>query len=200
MTPLTAATVLPRVRRMLPIWCGVLAGVLIAASGCTVDSSAHGARNTDGVGLYVVPASQRQAAPNLSGTTLSGARFDLADHLGRQVILVNVWASWCAPCRQEMPTLAKAADAGGGSGLLVVGVDEKDSPSSARAFSSSLGATYSSLVDTHSQLLAQLPMLPHDAVPSSLFIDAEGKVAAVAIGPITSVQLTSVLSRLGVAS
>jgi len=188
-----------RIWRDRRMWGLVLAVVLGASSGCTVDSSAQGARNPEQVGLYVVPVSQRQPAPHLSGTTLSGARFDLADHVGGPIILVNVWASWCAPCRQEMPTLAKAA-AERGSGLLVVGVDERDRASSARAFSSSLGATYPSLVDSDSQLLAQLPMLPHNALPSSLFIDAKGKIAAVAIGPITSLQLTSVLSRLEVAS
>lgn len=191
------------VRRDRRPWCRwslVLAVVLTASFGCTVASSAQGPRNPDQVGVYVVPVSQRQPAPHLAGTTLSGARFDLADHLGGQIILVNVWASWCAPCRQEMPTLARAAATERGSRLLVVGLDERDRASSARAFSSSLGATYASLVDDDSQLLAQLPMLPHNAVPSSLFIDTEGKIAAVAIGPITSPQIASVLSRLEVAS
>lgn len=188
------------VRREGRLWILVLAVVLGASSGCSLGSSAQGARNPEQVGLYVVPVSQRQPAPPLSGTTLSGEPFDLAEHLGNQIILVNVWASWCAPCRQEVPTLARAAATERSSGLLVVGVDERDRAASARAFSSSLGATYPSLVDTDSQLLTQLPMLPHNAVPSSLFIDSEGRIAAVAIGPITSVQLTSVLSRLEVAS
>lgn len=178
----------------------VLAFMLGATMGCTVDRSGPGARQADQVGLYVVPAGQRQSAPDLSGTTLSGAQFDLADHLGGPVILVNVWASWCAPCRQEMPALARAAATVPPSGLLVVGLDERDRASSARTFSSSLGATYPSLVDTDSQLLTRLPMLPHNALPSSLFIDGEGKIAAVAVGPITSLQLTSVLSRLEEAS
>jgi hypothetical protein len=59
-----------------------------------------------------------------------------------------------------------------------------------------VGARYPSLVDPTSRILLQLPMLPHNAVPSSLFIDAHGDVAGRAIGPLTAQQLTSVLSRI----
>lgn len=182
------------------LWSLVLALALSATLGCTRQPGSTASRNPDQVGLYVVPPGQRQAAPALSGTTLSGEWFDLADHLGGPIILVNVWASWCAPCRQEMPTLARAAMSGRRDGLLVVGIDERDEASSALAFSSSLGATYPSLVDSDSRLLTQLPMLPHNALPSSLLIDTHGMIAAIVVGPVTSLQLTSVLSRLEAAS
>lgn len=174
----------------------VLALLLGAPLGCSVEAAVPGATQPDYIGPHVIPRAERQPAPDLTGMTLSGKRFILANHLGGPIILINVWASWCAPCRQEMPTLAKAAATEGGSGLLVVGVDERDRSSSARTFSASLGASYPSLVDTGSQLLAQLPMLPHNAIPSSLFIDRDGNVAACVIGPLTSQTLTSVLSRV----
>jgi thiol-disulfide isomerase/thioredoxin len=185
-----------RIARHRPIWVLVSALVLGALLGCSVEAAVPGGRQPDRIGPHVIPRAQRRSAPDLTGTTLSGKRFTLANHLGGPIILVNVWASWCAPCRQEMPTLAKAAATEGGSDLLVVGVDERDRSSSARAFSSSLGASYPSLVDSDSRLLAQLPMLPHNAIPSSLVIDRDGAVAAWVVGPLTSQALTSVLSRV----
>lgn len=149
--------------------------------------------------MVVIPSDQRQVAPDLSGTTLSGGRFDLVDHLRGHVTLVNVWASWCEPCRREMPTLVQAA-AAKGAGLRVVGIDEHDNASSARSFSASVGATYPSLVDTDGRLLSLLPMLPQSAVPSSVFIDARGRVAARVIGPITAQQLAAVLRQLAASS
>jgi peroxiredoxin len=93
-----------------------------------------------------------------------------------------------------MPILVHVADHR--SGVRVVGIDEHDSVAAARAFSESVSADYPSLVDPHSKLLMKLPMLPQAAVPSTLFIDAEGKVAACVIGPITALELVSVLARI----
>jgi thiol-disulfide isomerase/thioredoxin len=179
------------------VW-AILLALALGATGCAATGVATG-RRADTVGLFVIPPGARTPAPDLSGTTLSGAPLDVADRLGGSTIAVNVWASWCAPCRQEMPLLVRAA-ARHRSGLQVVGIDERDRRSSARTFASSLGVTYPSLVDSDSRLLMKLPMLPHDAIPSTLFIDGHGRVAAWVVGPLTSRDLTSVLSRVEVTS
>jgi thiol-disulfide isomerase/thioredoxin len=169
--------------------------LLTAATSCSVGADVATVERPAALRVHVIPAALRQEVPELSGTTLSGEPFALRDDLGRAVVVINVWASWCAPCRQEMPMLARAYEEQANR-LVVVGIDERDRGSSARALSSSVGATYPSLVDTDSRLLLKLPMLPHNAIPSSLFIDGAGRVAAWVAGPLSSSELTSVVSRV----
>ncbi|MFC0531696.1 TlpA family protein disulfide reductase [Phytohabitans kaempferiae] len=79
-----------------------------------------------------------EPAPALTGTTLAGGRFDLGDLRGK-VVVVNVWASWCDPCRQELPLMAAAERRWGGQGLAVVGINLRDGAESARRTLAELG-------------------------------------------------------------
>jgi thiol-disulfide isomerase/thioredoxin len=171
--------------------------LLVAAVAlCTACSTMHRAPSSQsalGPGLQVFPVGQRSAAPQLRGTTITGDPLDLADEIGHGLVAVNVWASWCGPCRREMPLLARAA----GVTLRVVGIDERDSSRSARAFAASRGATYPSLFDPDGKLLARLSMLPQAGVPSTLFLDRRGRVAARVVGPVDTDVLRRVIGRLG---
>jgi thiol-disulfide isomerase/thioredoxin len=186
-------------RRSRHVWLLLVVAALGATYGCTLGSASMDGRHPSGVQVHVVPAGQRSRLANLSGTTLSGSSFDLADHLGRSPVLINVWASWCEPCRREMPILARAASRHPAA-LAVLGIDERDSDASARTFSSSMGATYPSLVDRDSRLLLKLPMVPHNAIPSSVLLDGDGGVAGWVVGPVTSHELASLISRIRVTS
>jgi thiol-disulfide isomerase/thioredoxin len=174
--------------------------LLVAAVAlCTACSTLHPAPSSQGAlgpGLQVFPVGQRSAAPQLQGTTITGDPLDLAHELGHGLVAINVWASWCGPCRQEMPMLARAAR----TSIRVVGIDERDHRGSARAFATSRGATYPSFSDPDGKLLARLPMLPQTGVPSTLFLDRRGRVAARVIGPIDSQALERILRRLGASS
>lgn len=172
--------------------------VALVATLCVACSSTHGssASSSLGVGTQVFPVAQRTAAPRLSGTTITGSPFDLADELGHGLVAVNVWASWCGPCREEMPVLAEAA----GTSLRVVGIDERDSSRSAQRFASSHRADYPSLADPDGKLLARLRMLPQTGVPSTVFLDRQGRVAARVIGPVDRRALGRVLRQLGESS
>jgi peroxiredoxin len=92
--------------------------------------------------------------------------------------------------------LAKAAKSLRREGVRFLGVDEEDSSSRARAFAASVGATYPSLVDKEGLLLRKLTVLPQVGIPSTLVLDANGRMAARVIGPITSPQLQQIVKGL----
>jgi thiol-disulfide isomerase/thioredoxin len=170
---------------------------LIAVLGAACSATTHDAAVPSlGVGVQVFPVAERSPAPSLRGTTITGASFDLADATGHGLVAVNVWASWCGPCRREMPVLVQAA----GKSLRVVGIDERDSAGSARTFATSRGARYPSLADPQGKLLGRLRMLPQTGVPSTVFLDREGRVAARVIGPVDSHVLGRILRQLGASS
>lgn len=173
--------------------------VVVAVALCTACSTMHRTASSQsalGPGLQMFPVGQRSAAPQLRGTTITGVPLDLAHEIGHGPVAVNVWASWCGPCRREMPLLGRAA----GVTLRVVGIDERDSSRSARAFAASRGATYPSLSDPDGKLLASLPMLPQTGVPSTLFLDRDGRVAARVVGPVGADVLRRIINTLGDAS
>ena len=146
------------------------------------------------IGATVFPVSGRKRLPALSGPTLSGGTLDLASLRGHVVVL-NVWASWCAPCKAESPALAAVARSTAAQGVRFVGIDENDQEGPAKAFLAGIGSTYPNLVDPEGQLLAQLRMLP-PAVPGSLVLDREGRVAARVVGPTTAAQMTALVRQV----
>ena len=120
-----------------------------------------------------------RAAPPLAGPTLDGGHVDLADLRG-SVVLVNVWASWCAPCREEMPLLAEAARAWGPAGLRVVGIDVNDRPESAAAFLDEIGGVpFPSVADPDGRLAVAWGTI---GVPETYVVDRDGVVVAKAVG------------------
>jgi thiol-disulfide isomerase/thioredoxin len=136
-------------------------------------------------GLTLYPAGERPAAPKLSGTTLDGNRLALSDLAGH-VVVVNVWGSWCAPCREEAPDLARLSRETADRGVRFVGIDTRDNVAAARAFVRNFDIPYPSLVDRDGQLLAEfVHLVPISAVPSTVVIDADGRVAAKVIGRVT---------------
>ena len=175
-----------------------MVALCLVALACTACSVTHvSARGPSlGVGTQIFPAAERTPAPDLRGSTINGTSLDLADELGHGPVAVNVWASWCGPCRQEMPVLAHAA----GTALRVVGIDERDSSRSARRFARSHGAHYPNLADPEGKLLAQLRMLPQTGVPSTVFLDRQGRVAARVVGPVARPVLNRILRALGASS
>ena len=154
------------------------AGTRVSTPSTPVDSSAGG-----GVGVTLFPPDQRPSIPELSGTTLHGDPLTLSSLRGH-VIVLNVWASWCGPCRVESPVLASVARATEGVGVRFVGLDEKDGSDAALAFSAAAGTTYPHIVDSDGALLASLGLVPGSAIPSTLVIDASGRVAARVIGAV----------------
>ncbi|MDQ5973616.1 MAG: hypothetical protein QG661_825 [Actinomycetota bacterium] len=150
-----------------------LAGAL-AVSACGRDQPPQ-------VGTATIAVADREALPPVAGTTLEGTSLDLADLRGRVVVL-NSWASWCSPCRDEIPDFVALADASDPADVAVVGLNVSDAPSAAEAFADELSMAYPSIVDADGALLRTIPGVPPSALPSTVIIDREGRVAVSIVG------------------
>lgn len=182
----------------------VLAAALLAAvtllAGCGSSAEAGSAGDSGFVAgdgsIVLLPEDQRQPAPDLVGQTLDGGEFRLADHLG-EVVVLNVWASWCAPCRAEAPTLVKAAAELGPTGVQFVGLDTRDSDTSARGFVDRFDIPYPNIIDRDGRLqLLFADSLPPQAIPSTVVIDPQGRVAARVLGVVSSSDLSGLVEPL----
>lgn len=159
----------------------VVAVALVRAVRRPADASEPVARYGAG---RIIPAAQRDPAPHLSGPALDGGRLDLASWSGH-VIVVNIWGSWCAPCRQEAPDLERVAAETGYLGVRFVGIDVRDNPAQGRAFEESFGIGYPSLDDSDGALVPQFGRYLTPAVPTTYIFDAHGRIAAMFFGRIT---------------
>jgi thiol-disulfide isomerase/thioredoxin len=186
----------PRAGRLLAA--AALVPATLSASGCaatSVQRNAASAQGVEQVGLTQFAVAKRPGAPHLSASTLTGAPFSLSSTLGNVVVL-NVWASWCGPCRSESPALARAAASFSGRAVKFIGIDEQDDNRQAKKFLATAGTHYPNLVDNHGQLLSQLRLLPQAGVPSTLVLDGHGRIADRFIGPVTGAEITSVVVAL----
>jgi len=132
----------------------------------------------------------------LSGPALEegAAPVDVAGYRG-SVVVLNLWGSWCAPCRAEAPMLRDTASAYAAQGVSFLGVNVSDSPAAARAFERTYAITYPSIDDSVQvrAFLALREYVPSSAVPSTLVLDRQGRVAARVIGQISASTLTALL-------
>ena len=126
--------------------------------------------------------------PALSGTTLQGKSLSVS--YPGHVTVINVWGSWCTPCREEAPDFAEAYQKFAGKGVEFVGIDSRDDNAAALAYDSQFGIKFPSLQDPNETLvLALKQIIPATSVPSTVIVDADGKVAVRALGGITEPEL-----------
>ena len=165
----------------------VLALALLVA-GCAGGSPQTGAPDKgyisgDGSVTLIAPA-ERGEPVTFEGTTLEGSEFDVADHRG-EVVVVNVWGSWCPPCIAEAPDLERVWDRTRSRDVQFVGVNTRDQPAAARAHERRFGVSYPSIDDDGGRvLLAFRGTLPPVAIPSTLVLDRRGRVAARVLGQV----------------
>jgi cytochrome c biogenesis protein CcmG/thiol:disulfide interchange protein DsbE len=120
-----------------------------------------------------VAAGKRPAAPDFTLESLDGdAMISLSDYRGKAVVL-NFWASWCQPCKQEAPLLESAWERYRGEGLVVLGVDAQDLKSDARRFVERYGLTYPIAHDRNGVTLGRYG---YNAFPETWFVDREGRL------------------------
>ena len=180
---------------------GVLAGLValsLALTACTDDTPELRTGNNqafiggDGTVTVMDPA-DREPAPDLSGTTLQGDELSLSEFDG-DVVVLNVWASWCGPCRAEADALNEVAVENAGKGVQFIGLNSDTSDVNALAFEANFEVTYPSLFDPNGQLqLLFSGVLPPAAVPSTLIVDTEGNIAARVLGATSYPQLSKLV-------
>ena len=105
---------------------------------------------------------------------LGGPSRNLSDYRGKP-LLINVWASWCGPCRDEMGSLERLSRRAGGKQFVVIGISTDDYPDRALAFLKKSGTTFGNFIDSR---LALENMLGADRLPLTLLVDAQGRVLA----------------------
>ena len=127
------------------------------------------------------PAGGGSAVPPLAFECLGGGSLDLTRAPGAPTV-VNLWASWCLPCREELPLLQQFA-AAAGDRVRVVGVVSKDGEPQAESFAADAGTTFPSAFDGEGELMAELGL---NALPFTMFLDADGTLVHSELGPIES--------------
>lgn len=166
----------------------VAAAVALVLAGCGGGSGDGSAADTGFVAgdgsVRIVPRDKRSEPVALSADTLEGQRIDLAGLRGKPVV-VNVWASWCKPCRKEASELAGAYTELRAQGVQFVGINTEDEVSQARAFERNFRTGYPSLVDEGTLLLAFKGAVPPSSVPTTLVLDPQGRIAARISGAVT---------------
>ncbi|MDX6204486.1 MAG: hypothetical protein QOF39_543 [Frankiales bacterium] len=186
-------------RRRCALACAVLLTLPLAGCGVGRGGTAHAngsSATVSGLGLVEFPVSERKPEPILVGTTLAGTRVSLAEVGSGKVIFVNVWASWCGPCREESPMLAASARSLSARGVAFLGLDEDYDVSAGRAFVASTGSTYPQLADKSGSLLRQVGVLPQSGIPSTVVIDRHARIAAVIIGAVTATEVNRLVDQL----
>jgi thiol-disulfide isomerase/thioredoxin len=143
--------------------------------------------------LYDPPES-RGAIRGMSGDSLlhEGATAGVDDHAGK-VVIVNIWGSWCGPCREEMPGLQFVQEQ---TGAAVLGIDVRDERQAASDFVRDRGVTFDSIYDPPGRVLARLSGYPRNTVPSTLVLDKQHRVAAVFLTAVRVPELMPLVQRL----
>lgn len=140
----------------------------------------------------VATADVGQPAPGLKLPLVGGGEQDLATYRGRPVIL-NFWATWCDPCRAEMPVFERAQQKYRDRGLVVLGVDFQERDPEIVAFLSEVGVTFPSLVDRTGEVTRQWRAT---GLPTTFLIDRQGIIRDVRVGAFTDEMLESRLTKL----
>jgi len=168
-----------------------LVGGLVSA-GCSSSPSAQA------TGPQVYAVSQRAAAPELSGPLLTGdGTFDLAQHRG-DVVVLNFWASWCAPCRVEADDLETTYQATKASGVMFIGINIRDQRDPAKAFLAGR-ATYPSVFDPAGKVGLRLNVAA-TAIPQTFVLDRQGRIAAVIRGQVIRATLEPLVAEIAAES
>jgi peroxiredoxin len=189
-----------RARRRTVLTTAGAAVATLLMSACSSGGTSGGGGDTNFVmgkdGISTAKKGERAEAPDLSGKTVNGGQLDVASYKGKVVVL-NVWGSWCAPCRAEAPNFEKVYQDLKTKGVQFVGINTRDtSTQNAVAFEKQQGITYQSLYDPTGKLMLRFKKgtLNPQAVPSTLVLDREGRIAARSLAALSEDKLRQMIA------
>jgi len=163
--------------------------MVACSNGGTMGTNEQSFIAGNGVATFI-PQADRKAAPAISGPTLDGGSFTAS---AGKVLVLNIWASWCSPCRAEAPALQELSMKH--PEVQFLGVLTRDSLVAARAFVERFGIQYPSLVDD-AILLKFHGQLTPNAIPTTLIIDTQGRIAARVSGEVTYSALEDLIEKV----
>jgi len=172
-----------------------LAGIVYVATLPDVPSVSTPVNSIDPSTLEIGP-SQGFLAPDFSLTNLEGEQITLSELRGRPV-MINFWATWCGPCRIEMPHIQDRFERYADEGFLVLAVDFDEPAGVVEAFRDELGLTFDLLLDPGAEVQE---LYRNRSYPSSFFIDPNGVIQVQHIGVMTEGQLDDNLAAIGLGS
>ncbi|MGH3720267.1 MAG: TlpA disulfide reductase family protein [Pseudonocardiaceae bacterium] len=172
---------------------GCATGTDVVARGGTFEFVSPGGKTDI---LYDPPAT-RGTVGELSGDSLTepGTTVSLARYPNQAVVL-NIWGSWCGPCRSEATDLVRVADTTASQGVRFVGIDVRDGRSAGADFARDFGLTYPSIFDPPGRTLFALRGIPRSVVPLTVVLDRHHRVAAVFLHAMHARDLQPVVQRI----
>ena len=172
---------------------GCATGADAVARGGTFEFVTPGGK-TD---IFYDPPADRGAVAGLSGESLTeaGRTVSLQRYRG-QVVVLNVWGSWCGPCRAEADDLVRVATATADQGVQFIGIDVRDSRQAGADFARDFGLTYPSIFDPPSRTLLALKGIPRSVVPLTIVLDRQHRVAAVFLHAVHAQDLQPIVERI----
>ena len=186
--------------RYLVLW--FVVALLLAGCATGTDAVARGGtfefvspgRKTE---IFYDPPASRGTVGNLSGESLTepGTTISLARYAGQAVIL-NIWGSWCGPCRSEAADLVRVAATTSGQGVAFIGINVRDARAAGADFARDFGLTYPSIFDPPGRTLFALNGIPRSVVPLTVVLDRQHRVAAVFLHALHTQDLQPVIQRI----
>ena len=171
-------------------WILLFLGVLFLGSAWILESRQPLDNQAEAAGVAEAPA-VGYLAPDFTLSTLDGTDFTLSQYRGQPVVL-NFWATWCPPCRAEIPYFQQASVKYNGQ-VAIVGVDDGETVAKVAPFANEVGITYPLPIDEQSLVSRRYNV---NSLPSTFFIDAEGVIQKVHIGLISQAVLESQIEQL----
>lgn len=191
-------------RRRRFLWCALALSAALGSSACgAVTDGAKGQEFTfvspgGQVRLFYDPPQARRKIAEIAGEDLlqPGGRLALSQFQG-EVVVLNIWGSWCGPCRREMPDLQALYDQNKAAGVQLLGIDVRDGMRSAPVdFVRNLNITYPSIYDPAGRTLLALKGYPRSVVPSTIVLDRSHRVAAIYLTQVSESELQPLVERL----
>jgi thiol-disulfide isomerase/thioredoxin len=172
---------------------GCATGTDAVARGGTFEFVTPGGK-TD---IFYDPPASRGTVGELSGDSVTepGTMVSLAGYPDQAVVL-NIWGSWCGPCRSEAGDLVRVAQATSAQHVQFIGIDVRDSRQAGADFARDFGLTYPSIFDPPARTLLALNGVPRSVVPLTIVLDRHHRVAAVFLHAMRAQDLQPVVQRI----